>query len=262
MSSLAHEGNPKEDEIIITGGSVLSTAQLDIDFLFVQGVQGQPNGPNVPPIADIERTFMASCGEVFFWPGKDDLSPVPPILLTNINSGGSTSRYLGTSVSIQMTPDFHCYGILRTLHPIHASVSGTYVDAGNPYQLHAYYAAFLGLRSGAPRAGICIYVPQLNDLHTIKTFGLVTDWAAGTTGLYYWDGVVGAGGELRDFQTAIEVISYLPDVGDIYFLEMDTAPSWAGFEGIYATIYAADRTTVKRSFAFSVPVPLACLQVI
>lgn len=42
MSSLAHEGNPKEDQIVITGGSVLSTAQLDIDFDFVGGV------PNVP----------------------------------------------------------------------------------------------------------------------------------------------------------------------------------------------------------------------
>jgi hypothetical protein len=35
MPALAHEGNPKENEIIITGGSVLSTAQLDIDFQFV-----------------------------------------------------------------------------------------------------------------------------------------------------------------------------------------------------------------------------------
>lgn len=32
MPSLAHEGNPKEDEITITGGEVLSTTTLSIDF--------------------------------------------------------------------------------------------------------------------------------------------------------------------------------------------------------------------------------------
>ena len=47
MSSLAHEGNPKEDEIIITAGSVLSTAQLDVDFLFL----GQ--GENIPILEEI-----------------------------------------------------------------------------------------------------------------------------------------------------------------------------------------------------------------
>jgi len=43
MSTLAHEGNPTEDEIIITAGDVLSTAQLDIDFQFFG-----PTAPNVP----------------------------------------------------------------------------------------------------------------------------------------------------------------------------------------------------------------------
>ena len=57
MPSLAHEGNPKEDTITITGGSVLSTAQLDIDFSFFGGV---PNIPNIPNAADDTRSLSSS----------------------------------------------------------------------------------------------------------------------------------------------------------------------------------------------------------
>ena len=49
MSSLAHEGNPKEDSITITGGSVLSTAQLDINFSFTGGVNPTFPNPTIPP---------------------------------------------------------------------------------------------------------------------------------------------------------------------------------------------------------------------
>ncbi len=48
MSSIAHEGNPKEDTIIITAGDVLSTATLEVDFLFF-GDSGHPLPvPDVP----------------------------------------------------------------------------------------------------------------------------------------------------------------------------------------------------------------------
>ena len=43
MPSLAHEGNPKEDKITIGAGDVLSTATLDIGFLFF----GPGDIPNV-----------------------------------------------------------------------------------------------------------------------------------------------------------------------------------------------------------------------
>jgi len=45
MSSLAHEGNPKEAELVIKAGEVLSTARLDIQFRFpTRGADVIPSG--------------------------------------------------------------------------------------------------------------------------------------------------------------------------------------------------------------------------
>ena len=70
MPSLAHEGNPKEDEIIITAGDVLSTAQLDIDFQFFG-----PNVPNVPLWADVPFRVSSSCPNIFTWPDGREYIP-------------------------------------------------------------------------------------------------------------------------------------------------------------------------------------------
>ena len=81
MSSLAHEGNPKEDTIIITGGDVLSTASLSIPFLFFGG--GQP--PNIPP-AEPPSNISSSCPDVLGWPdGRNFI----PLYYNDPQSGGS-----------------------------------------------------------------------------------------------------------------------------------------------------------------------------
>ena len=90
MSSLAHEGNPKEDQIIIAAGDVLSTAQLDIDFLFFGGA------PNIPSIANPNLTHESStCADVFEW--VDEQQGVPPWTLRDYYDTVGGSRTLLTT---------------------------------------------------------------------------------------------------------------------------------------------------------------------
>src|SRR3990167_11113766 len=80
MPSLAHEGNPKEDEIIIEAGSVLSTAQLDIDFRFFGGA------PGVPPLVVSPFHGSSSCTGIFDWPEEREAIPW---FYNDAQSGGS-----------------------------------------------------------------------------------------------------------------------------------------------------------------------------
>ena len=84
MSSLAHEGNPKEDEIIITAGDVLSTAQLDVDFQFFGGTP-----PNMPPL---DQPFMisSSCPNVFTWPDEREYIPFN---YNDVQAGGAITVF-------------------------------------------------------------------------------------------------------------------------------------------------------------------------
>ena len=160
MSSLAHEGNPKEDSIIITAGDVLSTAQLDVDFQFFGGTP-----PNVPPL-DQPFNVSASCPNVFTWPdGREYI----PFNYNDVQSSGAittftdqlqeqlTNTQYWLDLDIESKPN--CCGCAFV--PFHMvdipSMSFTTDQVFPVHDLQVFRVTFQG-KTDTPYAGICAWV--------------------------------------------------------------------------------------------------------
>lgn len=170
MSSLAHEGNPKEDEIIISGGSVLSTAQLDIDFDFIGGVVPNVPASNFGPEAypgctySEEYRYVEQCPLGLRVIDRYDIGSLAGIRLhgsflgcSGDPSGGfvfapteprfSVDLLSGRrDFSIEVQGSFAGFSIVQG--PLNASHTGNFLDAAVQYDIISY----------APVCGFCFWV--------------------------------------------------------------------------------------------------------
>ena len=230
MSTLAHEGNPTEDEITITAGDVLSTAQLDIDFQFFGGA------PNVPSTADPDLTVISStCGNVFDWSTREQGDDW--IYLRDAgNSGATTDQLDDTSLDLNIFSSEQCYGVIWQKH--HGYHYGpTFSELGGGDVL--WEVIFNGIVDGIPRAGPCNWVHD-NTLHSSATlYALVVNADTNLTELRSWSSA--SLGSI-DNSTLLDTMR-MPVVGEALLIEMmqfDGASP--GANGVFGFIYAVDGT--------------------
>lgn len=216
MPSLAHEGNPKEDEISISGGSVLSTAQLDIDFQFFGG--GVPNVPNVEDPSSLSR--VQSCPDVFSWiPYNNAMFWTDQCL----SSGGDIFRSFDTQsiITIHQTPT--CYGIL----------SQTFPGVAAPQSM-SFASTLLSLDSGLPVCGVVLAASIPNSVEVVSCLAVISDWNAGITYL-----VLFTGDDIKNVTNGsiLYSASYTPSIGDYYFIASIQEP---GETTVTGKIYSAN----------------------
>ena len=212
---VAHEGNPRTDSITISGGDVLSTASLEVIL------PGPSQAPAVtaPTLTGTKLTTI--CPTVFAW-NSDRPDPFNSWDDSCGNSDINQVFRYDSGLAMTVNPSPNCYGVLYNemeQAPSFTNNSGT----AWPIQQVFFQTAFLTLLSGAPRAGICIAVQDpTRSTANLTLLALVTDWAAGTTGLYYW-----AAGDIADLSlaTSSQVSSYTPSAGEnfrLFFRQTDT----------------------------------------
>ena len=262
MSSLAHEGNPKEDEIIITGGSVLSTAQLDVDFLFL-GLGGTPNIPAVVEPAFTRQS--SSCSDVFEWIGINEPTTSDPtqVRITTpfmgraqglpwinwsdspcLSTNGVRTRWFGGKMRLQINSTKHCYGMLWSLlYPTALPGTSTTSACGS---VITYYVGFNGIIDGTPRAGPAIWMEDESDKDAASVYALVIDMDNQSTKLMVWnDNSL----SLMDNATILGTMNTVPSVGDILGITMSQRPDSVGFNFINADIHDSTFSTTKDFIA-------------
>jgi hypothetical protein len=183
MPSLAHEGNPKEDEIIITAGSVLSTAQLDIDFLFFGGA------PNVPSWAATPFKVSSSCPNVFTWPdGREYI----PFNYNDVQAGGAitvftdqlqeqlqnTTHWL--DLDIESKPN--CCGCAYVpFHMVDIPTMSFTTDQVFPvHDLQSWRVSFQAVQD-TPYAGICAWVEDGSTFDDFTGYVLAANYELSVT---------------------------------------------------------------------------------
>ena len=232
MPSLAHEGNPKEDEIIITAGDVLSTAQLDIDFQFFGGA------PNIPPTADPDLTVISStCSDVFEWAGENDNDTFQGsasgrdwlYLLQTPASGNSLERYNDQTLHLRINSTEHCYGALwQSFYPLHFNnVSAT---AG---QTIDWRVTFNGVIDGVPRAGPAVWLLDGTTHDNATLYAAIVNMEASALWICKW-----ASQSLGTLTVPLFTM-VLPNIGDRIEISMVQEAVSAGFgsNGIFVNIY-------------------------
>lgn len=182
MSSLAHEGNPKEDQIIITGGSVLSTAQLDIDFQFF-GPGGGGAGLNQP------FNVSSSCPQVFTWPAGREYIPF------NYNSsvsGGTITTFTDQlqdqlantqywlDLDIESKPN--CCGMaIVPFHMENIPTMSFQTDQVFPvHDIVSWRVSFQSVQD-TPYAGICAWVEDGSTVDNFTGYVLAANYELGIT---------------------------------------------------------------------------------
>lgn len=230
---LAHEGNPRTNSLVVAGtldGEVVIT---------VEGGNPVPQAPVEPPpepvVNKTQRTMV--CPGVFAW---------------NDNRGdpfieGMTQKYLEAQdffgINVPYIIGIHdnnmvmtcnstkdCYGVIY--FPMF--LAGSVTTAPAPLYTTIMQAAWLGV-TGSPRAGICAaIIDPDNDPDSISLVGLVTDWGAGTTGLYYWP----PGSSIGSFDEAAVagLASFTPSTGNSYRI----LRNWDEIDGAYVTASVRD----------------------
>src|SRR3990167_5063622 len=170
MPSLAHEGNPREDEITIAAGDVLSTAQLDVDFLFFG-----PGAPGVPSIAATPFRISSSCPNVFTWPdGREYI----PFNYNDVQSSGAITTFTDQlqeqltntthwlDLDIESKPDC-CGAAFVPFHMVDIPTMSFQTDQVFPvHDLQVFRATFQAVQD-TPYAGICAWV---EDGSTVDDF--------------------------------------------------------------------------------------------
>lgn len=261
MPSLAHEGNPKEDEIVISGGSVLSTAQLDIDFLFFGGA------PNVPSTSNPNLTVKSTsnCSDVFLWAGQSERTAFDDFhggksehLIgqdfvyfhdSGPNIGAVSDSLKDTTLDLQIHSGPTCYGILwKKVFPL--TFPATNIAAGDELLLDVQFA---GVVSGTPRAGPCIWIDDATEVDSAQLFALVVDLDASLTQLVRFNN---ASVKSMDFATILATM-VLPNVGDRMDMDMLQFPNSVGSNKIFGAIYplgsGVPRATVQFLFEDAKP---------
>lgn len=233
MPTLAHEGNPKEAKIIIAAGDVLSTAQLDVDFLFLPGSAALGVVPGVPSTAEPSplTTRSYTCGDVFDWPSRETGRG----FLVLHDAGGLGAP--GTSESlrdddfilhINSTPD--CYGIIwQTCFGPHYLQSDPTTGGGDIL----WQVAFGGVVDGTPRAGPCCWVKDGTTHASATIYALVVNMDTNLTELRSWGGTSLSSVANSTLLSSMRV----PVVGEELLLEL--LQFGAGDSGAYGFIYNA-----------------------
>jgi hypothetical protein len=232
MPSLAHEGNPKEAEIVISGGSVLSTAQLDIDFQFFAG----DVNPTVPSTYDPGLTQrVQSCPDVFQWTGMQDGVDIM-YLFQNVASGSSIDRYNDQTLDLTVHSSPDCYGVVSQKYwPLNFANNDSWGPA-----LVVWDIEFSGVISGTPRAGIALDVlDDLTDPDNVQLFGAVIDMDIDANGNYTGviQGCRWVNQSLSDFPTILFTITTMPNKTDVIRIQLNQDASDVGNNSFGITLY-------------------------
>ena len=228
MPSLAHEGNPKEDKIVIASGDVLSTATLDFNFLSLGVVPGVV--PHVPSTANSNLFIESStCNDVFSWPGEQQGIPAWTLRDYYNEIGGSRTITRDRSLELRINSTPTCWGVMWQKVSALATLP-TNKAAGSEID---WTIRFNGLIEGTPRAGICIWVDDATTHLVAKLYALVIDYDLSVMRMMKWDDA-----SLIDKTkgTVLGTISNLPAVNDELLLQMNQFPAniGASFNGITA----------------------------
>lgn len=222
MPSLAHEGNPKEDEIVISGGSVLSTAQLDIDFLFFGGTPGVPVGDNAPPFYKFppcifaeEYRYVENCPLGNFIIDRYDFGSFGA--LSKLHGQQIDCGVVSGSVSMAPTTPFFDIDVLSGRHALTGQTQGDYAGftvwqgtpdiAGSGLPHGGEASAKFSVTSGQPRAGFCFYVDLRSTPCNFTGFVGIMDYVLGLTFLGYF-----LNADLHSDLPVIIATGRLPDV--------------------------------------------------
>ena len=234
MSSLAHEGNPKEEEIIIEAGSVLSTAQLDIDFQFFGG-----DVPNVPEENFVYTLRKQSCAEVFLWPdmlsGRDIM-----YLRETPASGGNQDRYVDQTLDLEIHSTPNCWGVVwQKYYPLHFLTSTT--TAGIAV---AWRVSFTGILSGIPRGGPAVWISDdITDPHIATLYAAVVNMNDNVLSVCRWNA------ESLEALTTPLFNLVVPNPGDLIYMTMDQDPTNVGSNGLTVTLVDSVGTVRDSGFA-------------
>lgn len=220
-SPVAHEGNPKEAEITIGVGEVLSTATLGVVLPFVPATP-----PLVPPPVDVV-SMIATCPDVFVWEDTDPTINNDPLPISNngFAQTGAISRY-DARVNVTCSTARDCYGVMW--RRVDRYANQYLVPAFNQVRIdvNSIYAeiVFGGVISGAPRVGLCLWfenpIPSgaigiSPSANFINSYGLVADWITGKSYFCIWQG-----GSLSDLGTVVATIDALPTAGQKFIIEI------------------------------------------
>lgn len=231
MSTLAHEGNPKEDEITIGVGSVLSTAQLDVTFPYVGGVTV------VPPEEVILAPIASSCSDVFEWAGENDNGAFLGsatgrdwlYLQETPASGNSRDRYIDQTLWLRINSTKSCYGALwQSVWPL--NLLNQFNTAG---QTIDWQVTFNGIIDGTPRAGPCVWLLDGTTKDLAELWAVVINMEANACWMCHWNNQSLA--SLTDpYDTMVA-----PNIGDRFELNMTQEAASVGFgsNGFYVTLY-------------------------
>lgn len=236
MPSLAHEGNPKEDEITIGPGDVLSTAILTINLQSYGGV-----APISPPEAPVNPS-SSSCPNVLTWP--DDRNPIP-FFYNDGQSGGSLTIFTDAQPDdAPFTSENHKWLVLTlesspeccgcTITPVHMVDIPTievknYGSSETP-DLHnqAIYPChditmggnFLAV-DRVPYAGICCFVEDGSTVHNFTGYVMACNYQEGVTKLMKY-----SHGDLCEEGQILGVVNAVPTVtNDLVYLQVFTDPN-------------------------------------
>lgn len=251
MSSLAHEGNPKEDEITITGGSVLSTASLDISIPFFGGTPPPP--PDVPA-----EGISSSCSDVFEWAGENDNGAFlgsatgrPWLILSDspcLSTGNVRTRLADTSLDIRVNSTPTCYGIIyQSVYPLAVNETPGADPAAGASIL--WEMRFNGVIDGQGRAGPAVWIADTPTKELASLYAVVVDVELGVSTLMRW---VAAPLSARGDSLAS---MRLPVIGELVQIQMIQYPydevHSPGNNGIYGAILDASGNTVDScGYAF------------
>ena len=235
MSTLAAEGNPKENEIVIAAGDVLSTAQLDVDFRFF-GSQG----PNIPPPVEALTFSSYTCGDVFDWPGKEEGQDW---IYLRGDGSNTTDSLEDKSLDLTILSSPGCYGVLwqkhygNTFDPDNANLGGGDV---------LWETMFNGVVDGTPRAGPCNWIGDATTHAVAILYALIVNVDTGLTELRSWSS---ASLKSVDNSTLLGTMR-LPVIGESLLLEAIQFDG-GGINGMYGFIYdanGAQQATVSSLF--------------
>ncbi len=184
MSTLAHEGNPKEDKIVIAAGDVLSTAQLDVDFEFF--ANSPP--PNVPPL-DVSFAVSSSCPNVFTWP---DSREYIPFNYNDVQSGGAITTFTDQlqeqlqntqywlDLDIESKPNCCGCAFVPFFMVDIPSMSFTTDQVFPVHDLQIFRASFQS-KTATPYAGICAWVEDGSTFDNFTGYVLACNYELSVT---------------------------------------------------------------------------------
>lgn len=248
MPVVAHEGNPRTNSLAVSG-----TLDGDVYLIFAGEPAAIPPTPLPAPPPINEPGMTVSCPDVFSW--NDDRDDP----FTGWTTGRETTTTIETydpNLAMVVHPSPACYGVIYKSMPQAASFTNS-TGTEWPIQQALYQAKFLSLNSGAPRAGLCVAVQDpTRSTANLTLFAVVVDWAAGTSGLYYWKD-----GDIADLAlaTSSSITSYTPSVGDVlrvFFRQTDSSIFGSALilDSSWSTAASFDQITLSSGISH----PLRC----